>query len=120
VEKASSSFRSKDPRRLNGPDEQKFMTPEIQARWMRAVLGAAPCCFGRRTGRSGRAACPFLSGAATVDIDIPVRLVRRAYFVETWVTTPWIACGPKCPVAGPVYTRLMLENETCVPPVMHT
>ena len=46
-----------------------------------------------------------------------VHLVYPAYFVDTWVTTPWIACGPKCPVAGPVYTRVMFEKETCDPPV---
>ena len=26
----------------------------------------------------------------------------RPYFDDTEVTTPWIACVPKCPVAGPV------------------
>ena len=49
-----------------------------------------------------------------------VHLAHRAYFVDTWVTTPWIACGPKCPVAGPVYTRVMFEKSTCDPPVMQT
>ena len=44
----------------------------------------------------------------------------QPYFVDTVVTTPWIACGPKCPVAGPVYTRVMFENSTSVPPVMQS
>jgi hypothetical protein len=49
-----------------------------------------------------------------------VHLVHPAYFVDIWVTTPWIGWGPKCPVAGPVYTRLMFENSTVEPPVMQT
>lgn len=31
------------------------------------------------------------------------------YFDETWLTTPWIACVPKCPVAGPLYTIVRFE-----------
>jgi len=41
-----------------------------------------------------------------------------AYLVDTWLTAPWMACGPKCPVAGPVYTSVMFENATSVPPVI--
>ena len=40
------------------------------------------------------------------------------HFDDTDVTTPWIACVPKCPVAGPVYTIVKFENSTSVPPVI--
>ena len=43
-----------------------------------------------------------------------------SYFVDTLLTTPWIGCVPKCPVAGPVYTRVTLENESSDPPMMQT
>ena len=42
------------------------------------------------------------------------------YFVETLLTTPWMGCVPKCPVAGPEYTRVTFENETPEPPMMQT
>jgi hypothetical protein len=41
-----------------------------------------------------------------------------SYFVDTLLTAPWIGCVPKCPVAGPEYTRVTFENETSDPPMM--
>src|ERR1700733_9239779 len=52
----------------------------------------------------------------------PHSLFRKlaSYFVDTFLMTPWIGCGPKCPVAGPEYTRVMFEKSTCDPPTMQT
>jgi len=50
----------------------------------------------------------------------PLKIQPTRYFVETLLTTPWIGCGPKCPVAGPVYTRVTFENATSDPPMMQT
>ena len=47
-------------------------------------------------------------------------VVLTGYLADTRVTTPWIGCGPKCPVAGPVYTRVIFEKLTCDPPVRQT
>ncbi len=35
---------------------------------------------------------------------------RFGYLVDTRLTTPWIGWAPKCPTAGPVYTRVKLAN----------
>jgi hypothetical protein len=46
--------------------------------------------------------------------------IEPGYFVDTLLTAPCSGWGPKCEVAGPVYTRVTFENATSVPPVMQT
>jgi hypothetical protein len=53
-------------------------------------------------------------------VSLTVSDTQQVYRAESWLTTPWIAWGPKWLVAGPVYTILIFENETEDPPKMHT
>jgi len=43
-----------------------------------------------------------------------------SYWAVIFLTTPWIACDPKCPVAGPVYTNVTFDHSTLDPPMMQT
>src|ERR1039457_754274 len=65
------------------------------------------------------AGLPFAEVVA-VDPASSVMAACSSYWAVTFLTTPWIACVPKCPVAGPVYTSVMFEYSISDPPMIQT
>jgi hypothetical protein len=43
-----------------------------------------------------------------------------SYWAVIFLTTPWIACVPKWPVAGPVYTSVTFDHSISDPPMIQT
>src|ERR1039457_5994784 len=99
------------------------------------LLGVAPPLPREQTSAGRTSAGPSISlvGRSTLLLTLVRRrdhprsnkaceraLVHPASFADTWVTTPWIAGGPKGPCAVPVVTRVMFENWTCDPPLRQT